>query len=58
MTWFRHRVGFLLALLAMGLARLTHAVIHVGIWLRDEDDEYECEGCNEDNEPTDGPWAI
>lgn len=56
MTWFRHRVGFLLALLAMSLARLTHVVIHAAIWLRDE--EYECEDCNEDNEPMDGPWAI
>ena len=58
MTWFRHRFGFLVAIAAMGLARGTHVLIHAAIWLRDEDDEYECEDCNEDNEPMDGPWAI
>ena len=57
MTWLRHRFGFLVAMLAMGLAQLTHVLIHVAIWLRDEDYEYECEDCC-NNEPTDGPWAI
>ena len=57
MTWLRHRFGFLVAMLAMGLAQATHVLIHVAIWLRDEDYEYECEDCC-NNEPTDGPWAI
>ena len=57
MTWFRHRLGLIAALLAMGAARITHLLVHLTIWLRDEEDEYECEDCN-NNEPTDGPWAI
>lgn len=62
MTLLRHFFGWNLVVFADTLANVAHHLCHAGAWCMDINIEEECVQCRaheeNNNDPTDGPWAV